>query len=48
MFDPILQIETHATLLHKQVVELRVMPPGISETERGKIAHWHQAQRKKH
>ncbi len=45
MFETAAQIEAQAALIHKQAVELRVMPPGnitgISEEERALIARWY-------
>lgn len=44
IFDQLGQIEASAALIHKQVVELRIMPPGnltgLSEDERSLIARW--------
>lgn len=45
-FDNAAQIERYAPLIHRQVVMLRVMPPGnvtgISELEREEIGRWYQ------
>ena len=44
-FDDAAQIERHAELIHRQVVSLRIMPPGnltgITEAERDTIARWY-------
>ena len=44
VFDRIEQIEAGVALIHKQVVELRIMPPGnltgLTEDERALIARW--------
>ncbi|MCC6562173.1 MAG: hypothetical protein IT478_12505, partial [Xanthomonadales bacterium] len=38
------RIELHAVLVHKQVVELKIMPPGnmtqMTDAERAAIARW--------
>jgi len=47
MFETTQQIETHAGLIHRQVVALRVMPPGnitgLTEVERVAIDRWYQS-----
>lgn len=49
MFDTIMQIEAQADLIHKQVVQLRVMPPGnltgLTEEERVLVDRWHAARK---
>lgn len=44
-FDEAAQVERHAALIHRQVVSLRIMPPGnltgITEPERDVIARWY-------
>jgi uncharacterized membrane protein len=46
MFETVEQIETHAALLHRQVVELKIMPPGnitgLTDAERAAIDQWYQ------
>ena len=46
-FDEPAQIEVHAALIHQQVVQLRVMPPGnltqLTDEERERIAAWYAA-----
>lgn len=44
MLDSVERIDTYATLIHKQVVELKIMPPGnmtgMTEAERAAIGRW--------
>ena len=45
VFETVEQIETHAALLHRQVIELKVMPPGnvtgLTDAERAAIHKWY-------
>ncbi|MEO8671533.1 MAG: urate hydroxylase PuuD [Tahibacter sp.] len=47
MFDDVAVVEKNAALIHRQVVTLRIMPPGnvtqISDEERAAIARWFEA-----
>ncbi len=45
VFETVEQVETHAALLHRQVVELKIMPPGnvtgLTDAERMAIDKWY-------